>query len=218
MLLNHAEDMEVDVEPEHLFSLKDCSNLSELTLDMKNSESYASRDSTFVLSTLDPARLSHLGKIVLTYNYVGRWFNKDGQFNDKNGWADAEDVDEGSQADSDDDQAGSECEDGDGKKDWEGLDAVLAKLAKASISLRKKKLTFTLVVLRWGGDNKKLMPTARKWLPKLLPRFNELGLLHVHYGGGRDCRAVDDSCLRHDKPECLREDFHDGGYFVSGWE
>jgi len=203
LLPNHAEDMEVDVEPEHLFSLKDCSNLSELTLDMRNSESHASRDSTFVLSTLDPARLSHLGKIMLRYNYVGRWFNEDGQFDEGNGRAGGED------ADSDDDQADSEYGEGDGKKDWEGLDTVLAKLAKASIRMRKKRLTFTLVALKWG-DNNKLMPTVRKWLPKLLPRFNELGLLHVHYGGGRDCRAVDDSCLRHDKPECLKEDFHDG--------
>jgi len=194
--------MEVDVEPEHLFSLKGCSNLSELTLDMENSESHASRDSTFVLSTLDPARSSHLGKIVLRYNYVGRWFDKDGQFDDGNGQAGAEGTD------SDDDQTDSEYGEGDGKKDWEGLDTVLAKLAKASISMRRKRLTFTLVVLGWS--NGKLMPTVRRWLPKLLPHFNELGLLHVHYCRGRDCRAVDDGCLRHDKPECLKEDFHDG--------
>ena len=200
MLLDHAEDMEVDVEAEHLFSLEDCSNLSELTLDMESSESCAVRDSIFVLSTLDPARLGHLGKIVLRYSYVGRWF-RDGQpcdWGGKDGKADSED----GEADSEDDEA-------DDKEDWEGLDTLLTKLAKASISTREKRLTFTLVVLGWN-DTKKLMSMVRKWLPKLLPRFNELGLLHVHHDRGRRCRTIDDSCLRHDKPECLREDFHDG--------
>jgi len=190
--------MEVDVELEHLFSLEDCSNLSELTLDMERSESCAIRDSIFVLSTLDPARLSHLCKIVLKYNYVGRWFNKNGQPADGDG-----------QTDSEDGEADSEDGEDDDKIDWEGLDTLLTKLAKVSISTREKRLSFTLVVMGWC-NNKKLMPTMRKWLPKLLPRFNELGLLHVHYDRGRHCRAVDDSCLRHDKPECLREDFHDG--------
>jgi hypothetical protein len=125
LLLKYAEDMEVDVESEHLFSLQDCSKLSELTLDMDRSESCAVRDSIFVLSTLDPARLGHLGKIVLKYNYVGRWFNKDGE---PDGEADGE----GSQADSEDGEA-------DDKTDWEGLDTLITKLAKASISARGGK-------------------------------------------------------------------------------
>ena len=190
--------MDVDTESDHLFSLESCSNLSELTLDMKNSESCGVRDSIFVLSTLNPARLSHLGKIVLKYRYVRSWFNEDGQpYSDEN------------QANSEDDQSDSEDGQTDYKIDWEGLDTLLTKLTKASISTREKRLTFTLVVLEWSS-NKERMPVVRKWLPKLLPRFNELGLLHVHDGQGRNCRAVDDSYLCHDKPECLREDFHDG--------
>jgi hypothetical protein len=173
--------MEVDIEPEHLFSLEGCSNLSELTLDMEHSESCSVRDSIYILSTLNPGQLSGLGKIVLETSYVGRWFIEDSQANDE----------EDDQADSEeDDHAG-------GKVDWEGLDTVLSKLAKASIS-KGERLTFTLVVMRWG-DNYKLMPTVRNWLPKQLAHFYELGLLHVHYGRGGYCRAVDGGCL-HDKP------------------
>ena len=94
------------------------------------------------------------------------------------------------------------------EEDWKGLDTLLSKLAKASISTRERRLTFTLVATKWSGT-KELMSTARKWLPKLLPRFNELGLLHVHYVRSGCHRVVDDGCLRHDKPDCLREDFKD---------
>lgn len=188
--------MEVDVEPEHLFSLKGCSNLSELTLDMERSESRALCDSASIFSTLIPKQSIHLGNITLEAPYVSRWFNKDGPVEDKE---DEEDEDEG----------GSDDEGNPNRKErWEGLDAVLSDLAKASISGRNKRLTFTLVVLQ-RGDNHKLMPVVRKWLPKLLPRFNKLGLLHAHYTRDSHCRAVDDSCLRHDKPGCLAEDFKD---------
>jgi hypothetical protein len=162
--------MEVNIEPEHLFSLEDCSNLSELTLNMEHSDSCSFQDSTYILSTLDPARSSGLGKIVLYTNYVDLQFNKDGQINDD---------------------------------DFEGLDTVLSRLAKATIGMGEEKLTFTLVVIKWG-DNKKLMPRVRIWLPKLLPRFNELGLLHVHYGRGGRCQGVDGDCLPQDEPD---EDF-----------
>jgi hypothetical protein len=56
---------------------------------------------------------------------------------------------------------------------------------------------------------------VRKWLPEMLPRFNELGSLHVHYGRGRHCRAVNGGCLRHDQP-C--EGFWDGFEASPGWE
>ena len=182
--------MEINVEPEHLFSLAGCYHLSELTLDMERSESRALYDSASILSTLDPKQSSYLEKITLEAVYVGRWFDEGGPVEDKE---DGEDEDE-------------DCPH---RKDrWEGLDAVLSDLAKASIGTRGKRLTFTLVVLQYG-KNHKLMPTVRKWLPKLLPRFNELGLLHVHYMRGSHCRAVDDSCLRHDKPGCLEDDFKD---------
>ena len=169
--------MEVDVEPEHLFSLEDCSNLAELTLDMDRSESCVVQDSISILSTLNPARLGHLGRILLKADYVSRWFNEDGQ--------------------------------ADGEENWEGLDTVLSKLANAFTSKRGKRLTFTLVVVKWD-ETGKLMPMVRKWLPKLLPRFNELGLLHIHYQRGGLCRTVDDGRLCHDKPDCLKADFQDG--------
>jgi hypothetical protein len=160
--------MEIDVEPEHLFSLEDCSNLSELTLDMACSESCPIQDCIYILSTLDPARPGGLGNIVLEARYVGSWFNKDGQ--------------------------------ADGEKDWKGLDAVLSQLAKASISERGERLTFTLVVVGWL-NNYELMSTVRKWLPGLLPRFNELGSLHVHYGRDCHCRGVNGNCLPQDESD-----------------
>jgi len=179
LLLNHAEDTWVDIEPGHLFSLEDCSNLSELTLDMERLGSCAVRDSIFILSTLDPARSSRLGKIVLEATYVCLWFDEDSP---------------GSVGDRDE-------EDGDEKVNWEGLDTVLSKLAKASISMRGKQLSFILVVSQWR--DKELVPAIRKWLPELLPRFNKLGSLHVHCVRGNRCQAVDDRCLYHDKPDCL---------------
>jgi hypothetical protein len=160
--------MEIDVEPEHLFSLEDCSNLSKLTLNMEYSESCSVQDSISILSTLDPARSGGLGKIALKASTVRRWFNEDGQV--------------------------------DGEEDWEGLDAVLSKLAKATINMGEEKLTFTLVVAGWDSDSK-FMPMVGKWLPKLLPRFNGLGLLHVHSGRGSSCQP---GCPRHDEPD---EDF-----------
>lgn len=195
--------MEIDVEPEHLFSLEDCSGLSELTLDMENSESSVVRDTISVLSTLNPARLGHLERIVLKANYVGRWFNKDGQpNNDEDDQADGDE-------DSGDEDSGGEDSQADVKEDWEGFDKILFKLANASTSTRGKRLTFVLVVVQFW-ETKNLMQTVRKWLPKLLPCFNELGLLHVHHQRGGLCRTVDDSHLSHDKPDCLKEDFQDG--------
>ena len=163
--------MEVEVELEHLFRLKDCSNLSELTLDMSRSESCAIRDSIYILSTLDPARIGHLEAITLETRYASRWFNKDGSI-----YVGVKDESEG---------GGDEEEDNDGEKDkganWEWLDAVLSKLADASTSTRGKRLMFTLVVFG-RQDVDWLMHMVRKWLPQLLPRFNELGLLRVHRG------------------------------------
>lgn len=185
MLLDHVEDWEwdIDVEPEHLFSLKGCSSLSELILDMDHSDTCAVRDSISILSTLSPERMNRLGKIVLRNSFVNQWFDEDDQ------------------PASEDDKA----------IDWEGLDSLLAQLANTSIAAREKRLTFTLVVREYFSDGPgKIMSTLRRWLPKLLPRFNELGLLHVHYDRGNGCQTIDDSCLHHDKPECLKEDFRDG--------
>lgn len=175
--------MEIDfnAEPEHLFSLEGCSSLSELILDMARSELCAVRDSISILSTLDPEGMNRLEKIVLKYNYVGRWFDKNDQL------------------------AGEDDE----VEDWEGLDDLLTQLANTSIAAREKRLTFTLVVSGYH-DIGKTMSMLRGWLPKMLPRFHELGLLHIHRDGGNHCRVVDDSCLHHHKPECLKEDFRDG--------
>jgi hypothetical protein len=165
--------MEVDIEPEHLFSLEACSNLSKLTLDMKHSESCAIQDSIFILSTLDPAQSNRLEKVVLVAAYADQWFDEHGPIcvkgeGDEDG---GEDKDEG---DYDDDEE-------EWKVDWKGLDALLSTLAKSSISTRRRRLEFILVVLEgYRGNN--LLSTTRKWLPKLLPRFSELGLLHVHPG------------------------------------
>jgi len=74
--------------------------------------------------------------------------------------------------------------------------------------MREKRLAFTLVVMKQRG-NQGLLSTVRSWLPKILPRFNELGLLHVHYTRGAHCGVVDDSCLCDDEPDCLAEDFED---------
>lgn len=184
MLLNRTENLDGGVvKPEYLFNLGDCPNLSELTLNMEPSEPCAVQDSIFVLSTLNPERTNRLEKIVLAYHYVDFWFDGEGQLTNE-----------------DDEDA-----------DWEGLDALLAQLANTSITARGRRLAFTVVVPRpYSNREITIMPTVRRWLPKVLPRFNELGLLHVHYEGGNRCRTVDDSCLHHDKPECLKEDFRDG--------
>ena len=186
--------MEIEIEQKHLPSLNGCSNLSELTLDMERSESNALHDAIAILSTLDPARSACLGKIALEVRYVGRWF-------DENGTCE-EDEDEDEEEPDEDGPAGRK------NQSWEGLDTILSKLAEASIGMREKRLTFTLMATEWSG-NKKLMPVVRKWLPKLLPRFNGLGLLHVHHVRGSHCRAVDYGCICNDKPGCLAEDFKD---------
>ena len=139
-----VRDAEIYVEPRHQFSLDDCSNLSELTLDMERWESSVVQDPISILSILDPTPPSRLGKSVVEANHIGAWFNKKGRAN--------------------------------GDEDWERFDTVLSKLTVASINARGKRLTSILVVV----DNKKFVPAVRKWLPRLLPRFNGLGMLHVH--------------------------------------
>ena len=167
---------------------------------MEHSESNAIQDSISILSTLDPTRSSSLGKITLEVRYVGRWFDKRGPVDDEED--SGEDLEEDSEELGEDDQADHK------ERGWEGLDTILSRLADASIRTRERRLTFTLVVMEWSG-NKKLMPTVRKWLPKLLPRFNESGLLHVHYMRDGQCRAIDDGCLHNEKPGCLAENFKD---------
>jgi len=55
------------------FSLGGCSNLSELSLDMENTDSCIVTTSTAILLTLDPIQCSRLGWIRLTTGCVYRW-------------------------------------------------------------------------------------------------------------------------------------------------
>lgn len=139
--------MDFDLEPGPLLCLKECLNLSELALDMRFSYSCAIQYPALVLSTLDPARSSRLGKIVLT-SRLCELFNEDGL-----------------------------VDGGDGQdRRWGKLDVVLSELARVHVCKREKWLSFTLT----GPGDDKLVLTARMWLPKLLPRFSEQGLFHVH--------------------------------------
>jgi hypothetical protein len=163
----------VDVGPEHLFSLEDCSNLFELTLSVALSGLHQVRFATIILSTLGLARSSHLERIILRMGYVDYLFDRDGL-----AYAGDE---EGN--DEDDGGEGSEK----ARVNWMGLDEVLSELAKSSIKVTGKPLTFTLVSTWWRG-NEKRMHGVKKWLPRMLPRFRELGLLHVHCKELSDCR------------------------------
>jgi len=142
---------------------------------MEHTESHIIHHSISVLSTLDPAQSSRLGKITLEVWCVSQLFNKDGPVEDEGSEVE-EEFDE-------DDPINLE------ERGWEGLDTVLSKLAEASISMRDKRLAFTLVIMKQRG-NERLLSTARKWLPEVLPRFNELGLLHVHYTRSGRCARL----------------------------
>ena len=121
--------MDIEIEPEHMPSLDGCSNLSELTLDMEHSESNALQDAITILSTLDSARSSRLGKIALEVGCVSRWFGENGN------------------CEEDEDEEGDEDGLADVKNQgWERLDTILSKLAVASIGTGEKMLTFTLMV------------------------------------------------------------------------
>ena len=133
--------------------------------------------SVYIFSALDPARSSRLGGIVLEEGYHFEWLTRGGPI-----------------------RTGKKGDEEGEKANWKVLDTVLSKLAIASTSMREKRLVFILVVLD-RNCNKELISATRKWLLKLLPRFNELGSLHVHYGRGNLCQAIGD-CLYHDKPDC----------------
>ena len=156
---------------------------------MEYSESCVVQDSIFILSTLDLRRTDRLRMITLETSHVGSRFKKVRSAGSYFGARDGDQEDEG------DDEIGA-------KVNWGGLDDVLSKLAKVSLYTREKRLMFVLVDLERRGNNK-LTPTGGKWLPELLPRFNELGLLHVHYERDSYCRVVDDSPLSNDQPDCL---------------
>jgi len=81
--------------PACLLSLEDCSNLSELTLDMEHSESHIIHHSISVLSTLDPAQSSRLGKIALEVWSANQLFDEDGPVEDEDSEEDEDEEDEG---------------------------------------------------------------------------------------------------------------------------
>ncbi|KAF9648189.1 hypothetical protein BDM02DRAFT_3115829 [Thelephora ganbajun] len=66
---------------------------------------------------------------------------------------------------------------------WNNLDRTLATLAQRSTNARGKKLIFVLEVTCMDDT----IHRVKKWLPRLLPRFNEDGSLHVHDGEDDDC-------------------------------
>lgn len=176
-----------DIRADELFSLEDCSNVSSLTLETGLSDFCAIRDSIFLLSTLDRAPPRQLKEIILEGYFTSLVDDEEGPLHAEV-WEGDEDDDEGEELDE--------------RVNWREFDVVLAKLAKASIRMRGKRLTFVLVALK-TRENEELMLTIRTRLPELLPRFNDLGLLHVHHRPDTPCRAVDDSPTCFDKPDCL---------------
>jgi len=66
---------------------------------------------------------------------------------------------------------------------WKDLDSTLAKLAWRSVSARNKNLVFVMEVTCTDDA----IHRAKKWLPRLLPRFDEEGSLHVHDGEDDGC-------------------------------
>ena len=70
---------------------------------------------------------------------------------------------------------------------WNDLDSTLATLACRSMKARGKKLVFVLEVTRTDDA----IHRAKKWLPRLLPWFNEEGSLHVHDGEDDGCDLDD---------------------------
>ena len=89
---------------------------------------------------------------------------------------------------------------------WGNLDIVLSELAKVAISMKGKGLAFSLVSP--GVHKEKCTFFGRKWLPKLLPRFHELGSLCVD--DGRDhLKHPAHGCFCHHRPTCMGEDFGD---------
>lgn len=74
------EYIEVDIEPEHLFStfgLETCLNLSKLTLNTEFLESCTVKHSVFILSTLDLTRSSRFGETEFATGCIHGWVSED---------------------------------------------------------------------------------------------------------------------------------------------
>jgi hypothetical protein len=80
---------------------------------------------------------------------------------------------------------------------WKDLDFSLATLAWRSMKARGKKLVFTMEVTCTNDG----IHRAKKWIPRLLPRFDEEGSLHVHDGENDVCEV--DDYDEEDKKACM---------------
>ena len=154
-----------------MFSLGDCFNLSELSLDMVgNRHSCILTTSVNILLTLNPIQHSRLESFRLTTKCAYQW------------------LDEGSRSEL--------------VRAWGNLDTVLSELAKVVTERRGKRLTFVLAST--GKHEEGCISFGRKRLPDMLPRFCELGSLHLDYGGDR--LAPNGARPRPYGPNCMKLD------------
>jgi len=86
---------------------------------------------------------------------------------------------------------------------WGNLDVVLSDLAKVVTERRGKRLTFVLAST--GKHEEGCISFGRKWLPDMLPRFRELGSLHLDYGVNRLHPAPNGRSRPHG-PNCVKRD------------
>lgn len=85
---------------------------------------------------------------------------------------------------------------------WGNLDNILSELAGVAMSMGGKRLTFAFVCTR---GHEKCISVGMKWLPELLPRFYELGLLCLDHGRGRLKIVADYGCSCSHIPICIEE-------------
>jgi len=88
---------------------------------------------------------------------------------------------------------------------WGNLDVVLSDLANV-VTERRRGEGLTFVFASTGKHEEGCISFARKWLPDMLPRFRELGLLHLDYGGDRLHLAPNGSRPRPHGPNCMKRD------------
>lgn len=82
---------------------------------------------------------------------------------------------------------------------WKYLDSTLATLAVRLMNARGKELVFVMEVTCTDDA----IHRAKKWLPRLLPRFDGEGSLHVHHGEDDPCYVDDDDIDVEDGTACM---------------
>jgi hypothetical protein len=82
---------------------------------------------------------------------------------------------------------------------WSDLDTVLSEVANRT---KGRKLTFSLASTQKGL----CVPSGKKWLPELLPRFHQLGELRVEYERGRLGVGTGRGCVCDHSPSCVEEE------------